>query len=82
MLGIVLLVTLLDSLLYFGSNIIWAGYSENMQYKLEEVVSGPGIAWSTDFIDQQHLIVTERSGNVGIVNPQTATYRVISQFRN
>ena len=79
-LGIVLLVTLLASLLYFRSNIIWAGYSENMQYKLEEVASGLGIPWSMDFIDQQHLIVTERSGNVGIVNLQTATYRIISQF--
>ena len=79
-LGIVLIIGAIAILFHFRSNIIWAGYSEDMHFKVEEVTSGLGIPWGMDFIDQDNLIVTERSGNVGIVNLESGAYKTLKNF--
>ncbi len=76
-LGIVLTIAAIAILFHFRSNIIWADYSEDMQFKVEEVVSGLGVPWGMDFIDQENLIVTERSGKMGIVNLKSGTYKIL-----
>jgi len=79
-LGIVLLIGALVALFNFKSSIIWAGHSEDMQFQVEEISSGLGIPWGMDFINQDKLIVTERSGNIGTVNLKTGNYKFLVKF--
>ncbi len=79
-LGIALIIGVMAILFHFRTNIIWASHSEDMYFKVEEVTSGLGIPWGMDFVDSSNLIVTERSGRIGIVNLETGIYKFIKKF--
>jgi len=61
-------------------NIVWLLYSEGMPVKVEEVVSGLSIPWGMDFLDENSLIYTERSGNIGILNLLSGQYQTVKQL--
>jgi glucose/arabinose dehydrogenase len=63
-------------------DIVWLFSSEDMSIKVEEVASGLGIPWGMDFLDENSLIYTERSGNIGIVNLLSGQSQTIKQVGN
>lgn len=56
--------------LFFTLCIVLPIQSIAVEFKIEQVAQLPGIPWGMDFIDQNKLIVTLRSGGVFIVDIQ------------
>ena len=42
--------------------------SEGMELKVEKIIDGLGVPWGMDFISENKLLVTERSGSVLLIN--------------
>ncbi len=55
---------------FFSLVFLLPARSEAVEFKLEEIAQLPGIPWGMDFINQNSLIVTLRSGSVVILNIQ------------
>jgi glucose/arabinose dehydrogenase len=53
------------------SKVILNSQSEGVAYKVELLASGFDVIWSMDFIDQQMLIFTEKSGKISLLNTKT-----------
>ncbi len=53
-------------------------YAQSWQAEL--LLSGRGVLWGMAVIDEQRILVTERHGQVGILNHHTGQYRVIFDF--
>ena len=73
----ILVISSMFYLFYNKNNIVWIGYSEDMFFKVEEVVSGLGVPWGMDFLDEGNIIFTERSGKIGIINLDRGQYEII-----
>ncbi len=52
------------------------------QWQAEVITSGLNVPWGMANIDSQRVLVTERSGFVGILNHQTGDYQRIFTFPN
>ena len=82
------ILALILVVLYFAyifknrGDVVWLLYSEGMPVIVEEVASGLGIPWGIDFLDENSLIYTERSGNIGILDLSSGQYQTIKQLDN
>jgi glucose/arabinose dehydrogenase len=63
-------------------NVVWLLYSEGMPVKVEEVAAGLDLPWAMDFLDENSLIYTERSGNIGILDLSSGQYQAIEKLGN
>lgn len=56
---------------YIFSNTISKFHSENMDIKVESVISNLGIVWGMTFISSNNILFTLKSGKIGILNINT-----------
>jgi aldose sugar dehydrogenase len=59
-----LIILFLGFSTFCHSTAILTGNSDDMEYQVEEVVSGLGVIWGMAFLSPEELLVTERSGNI------------------
>lgn len=52
----------------YGTQILLHGTSQGMDYRVEQLVDGPGIIWGMAFLSAEHLILTQRDGAVSLLN--------------
>ena len=77
---IILVISSIFYLFYIKDNIVWIDQSEDTFFKVEEVVSGLGVPWGMDFLDEGNIIFTERSANIGIINLDSGKYKIIYEL--
>jgi len=58
---------------YFNLSV----FAKEQGLKVEKIVSGLGVPWGIEFINNKEIIFTLRSGKIGIVNFKTGKVRVI-----
>jgi len=81
--ALVILILALSVYFYHKKgSIVWVDSSEDMFLKVEEVVSGLGVPWGMDFLDEGTIIFTERSGNIGILDLNSGNYELINKPPN
>lgn len=68
---VILTILCLGFSTYCYSNIVLTGKSGEMEYQVEEIVSGLGVIWGLAFLSPNELIVTERAGKIKQVNLTT-----------
>ncbi|MDH5408139.1 MAG: PQQ-dependent sugar dehydrogenase [Gammaproteobacteria bacterium] len=51
--------------------------SEQVSFKLEKIIDGLGIPWGMVFISDKQILITEREGDIKLLNTQTKTVTVL-----
>ena len=73
---VILLALFISTTIY--SKVVLESSYENMKYKVEEVFQGDGVIWGMDFLDEENLIFTEKSGSLFILNIKTKELKKVN----
>ncbi|MAC47255.1 PQQ-dependent sugar dehydrogenase [Oceanospirillum beijerinckii] len=60
-----------------AAQYLFSGKSEGMNFQLEKVISGLGVPWALEFLDDDQLLFTERGGKVGLLDITKAQVRYL-----
>lgn len=60
-------------------DLVWLIDSEDMSIRVEEIVTLPGVPWGIDLLDENTMIVTVRSGNIGLIDLSSGAYSRLYQ---
>lgn len=61
-----------------AAQYLFSGKSEGMSFQLEKVVEGLGVPWALEFLDDELLLFTERSGRLGVLNLENGQISYLS----
>lgn len=64
------------------SQIILSFSSEEMNIKLEKIVSNLGVVWGMTFVSNEKILFTQKSGEIGILNLSTKKIKYLKNTPN